>query len=151
MKTYDKVLLIEDDSLDADLTQRELRQIPLANEIVHFDTAEAALVWLQSADKPEVAVILMDLNMPGMSGIQFLHEIKTDPVLARIPTVVITSSREDPDIKSCYELGVNAYVTKPVKRQDFKEAIRVMGLFWALVNQPPFLGESQRGFDSTEA
>jgi len=147
VKTYYKVLLLEDDPLDADLTQRELKQIPLANEVVHFDTAEAALAWLHAAEKPEVAVILMDLNMPGMSGIQFLQQIKSNPILARIPAVVITSSQEDPDIQTCYELGVNAYVTKPVKRQDFKEAIRVMGLFWALVNQPPRQSESKQGFD----
>lgn len=132
-----QILLVEDDPLDADLTTRELKKIPLANDILHHDTGDAALTWLQEQAQPEVAVILLDLNMPGMDGIEFLEHVKAAPNLRQIPVVVITSSQEHPDVKRCYELGANAYVTKPVRRQAFKDAIRAVGLFWAVVNHPP--------------
>jgi CheY-like chemotaxis protein len=139
-----QILLVEDDPFDADLTTRELIKIPLANDIVHFHTGDEALKWLLDQDPIEIAVILLDLNMPGMNGIEFLQQVKSHARLRKIPVVVITSSQEHPDVQICYDLGVNAYATKPVRRQEFKEAIRAVGLFWAVVNHPPLKSENTK-------
>ena len=107
-----------------------------------WDGAEA-LDYLYSrgkfADRPEgnPAVILLDLKMPRIDGIEVLRRLKSDPVLKRVPVVVMTSSREDADLNACYDLNVNAYVVKPVNFAEFVESVRQVGVFWAVLNEPP--------------
>ncbi len=99
------------------------------------------------ADRPEgnPAVILLDLKMPRIDGIEVLRRLKSDPVLKRVPVVVMTSSREDADLNACYDLNTNAYVVKPVNFAEFVESVRQVGAFWAVLNEPPPDSVTSRG------
>lgn len=132
-----KIVLVEDDPLDADLTTRELKKIPLANDVLHFVNGEAFLNFLTPENAEIISVILLDLKMPKVGGIEVLRALKKNPKTALIPVVILTSSLESPDIKTCYELGVNAFINKPVDLVDFQETIKAVGLFWAVINQIP--------------
>ncbi len=138
-----RILLVEDDKKDIDLTMKALRQHNLANEVVIARDGEEALNYLfrreQYADRPpgEPAVVLLDLKMPKVDGLEVLREIKSDAVLKTLPIVVLTSSRESRDLEECYKLGVNAYVVKPVQFGDFVEAVKGLAIFWAIINEPP--------------
>jgi len=143
MKTFKRILLAEDDPKDVELTVSALSQHNLANDILVVRDGAEVLdylyrrgAFLQDAGGNPV-VILLDLKMPKMDGIQVLKQIKSDKNLQMIPVVVLTSSRESQDLEACYQLGVNAYVVKPVKFADFVEAVREIGVFWALINEPP--------------
>ena len=143
MKTFKRILLAEDDLKDVELTVNALNEHNLANDILIARDGAEALDYLYRrgvfAQEPKgnPIVILLDLKMPKMDGIQVLRQIKSDKNLQTIPVVILTSSRESQDLQTCYQLGVNAYVVKPVKFADFVEAVREIGMFWALINEPP--------------
>lgn len=130
-----EILLVEDSMSDAEMTIRALKKGKIANNIIHLEDGQEALDYLLGENEnPKPKVILLDLKMPRVNGIEVLRKIKTDERTKLIPVVILTSSKEDPDIKICYELGVNAYVVKPVNMQDFNQAIHDLGLFWILIN-----------------
>jgi two-component system response regulator len=136
------ILLVEDNPQDAELTLRALKQHNLANRVqVARDGAEALEVIFATGehDEPLMAnlkVILLDLKLPKVSGLEVLQRIKADARTRSIPVVVLTSSHEDRDIKECYALGVNSYVVKPVEFDKFAQAVAKMGFYWLLVNKP---------------
>ena len=139
-----EILLVEDNLSDAEMTIRVLRKSNIANKIIHLEDGFEALEFIfgtgeyanrNISNLPKV--ILLDLKMPRMDGIEVLLKIKGDERTKKIPVVVLTSSKEDPDIQTCYDLGVNAYVVKPVEIEAFSKAISDLGLFWLLINQPP--------------
>jgi CheY-like chemotaxis protein len=138
-----KILLVEDNPNDIELTLAALAEHNLANRVVVVNDGVQAMEYLHYAgpfknrEKENPAVILMDIKMPRMDGIEVLQEIKNDPNLKIIPVVMLTSSREEPDLKKCYDLGVNAYVVKPVNFKDFFEAVKHLGIFWAVLNERP--------------
>ena len=144
MNTEVEILLAEDNASDAEMTIDALKKNGLANKLLHVKDGAAALDFLfaegEYADrnienKPKV--ILLDLKMPKVNGIEVLQRIRADERTQNIPVVVLTSSKEDPDIKKCYELNVNSYVVKPVEFDEFQKAISSLGLYWMIVNQQP--------------
>ena len=143
MNSLRHILLVEDSSRDAEMTLDALSDYRLTNEVVHVHDGAEALDYLyrrgQYASVPNVhpAVVLLDLKMPRVDGLEVLRQMKGDPQLRMIPVVVMTSSREDKDLDASYQLGVNAYVVKPVKFDEFVNAVRQLGAFWAVLNQPP--------------
>jgi CheY-like chemotaxis protein len=143
MNPLKRVLLAEDDSRDVELTLNALSEHNLANEvIVTHDGAEAWDYLTRQgrfAGRPEgnPAVVLLDLKMPKMDGLEVLRRLRAEPSLRAIPVVMLTSSNEERDVLESYKLGVNAYVVKPVAFADFISAVRNLGLFWAVLNQPP--------------
>ncbi len=133
-----EVLLIEDNPEDAELTIRVLKKHNLANNLVHLRDGEAALNFLFAEGSNNIPrLILLDLKMPKVDGIEVLSKIKNDEQKKLIPVVVLTSSKEERDVIESYKLGVNAYVVKPVEFEKFVEAVAKLGLFWLLLNQPP--------------
>lgn len=139
-----EILLIEDSESDAELTIRALKKNNLGNKLFHVADGAAALDFFfaegkyisgQTSKNPHL--ILLDLKLPKVSGIEVLMKIKGDPRTKKIPVVVFTSSKEDPDVQTCYDLGANGYVVKPVEYDKFYQAITNLGLFWMIVNQPP--------------
>ena len=144
MKQEIQILLVEDNESDAEMTIRALKKNSLANTLLHVSDGAEALDFLfaegKYANRPVEKVpklILLDLKMPKVNGIQVLVKIKGDERTKKIPVVMLTSSREDPDIQQCYDLGVNSYVVKPVEFDEFYKAISSLGLYWMIVNQPP--------------
>ena len=141
--TLKRILLAEDSDRDAELTLNALAQHKLVNEIERVRDGAEALDYLYRrgpfAGRPEgnPAVILLDLKMPKVDGLEVLRQIKSDPHLKLIPVVVMTSSCEEQDAMRSYKLGVNAYVVKPVKFSEFVNAVKLVGAFWAIVNTPP--------------
>jgi len=137
------MLLVEDDQRDVELTLEALEEYNLANEVDIARDGEEALDYFyfrgRFANRPHdaPAVVLLDLKMPKVSGLEVLRQIKADKNLRMIPVVVLSSSAEERDVIESYQLGVNAYVVKPVDIQQFIEAIRKLGLFWAVLNEPP--------------
>ena len=139
-----EVLLVEDNPSDAEMTIRALKKNNLANKLLHVKDGAEALDFLFGEGeylgrevKHVPRVILLDLKMPKVNGIEVLEKIKADFRTKNIPVVVLTSSKENPDIQECYELGVNGYVVKPVEFDEFHKAISDLGLYWMIVNQPP--------------
>ena len=139
-----EILLVEDNMSDAELTIRALKKHNLANKLIHMEDGQEALDFIfaegnyserKIEDTPKV--ILLDLKMPKINGIQVLKKIKSDERTKKIPVIVLTSSKEDPDIQECYLLGVNSYVVKPVQFEKFLEVVSQLGLYWMLINQPP--------------
>lgn len=143
MEPLKRILLVEDDPKDIELTLTALAEYNLANEIVVVRDGVEALDYLHRRGKFEQrshgypVVVLLDLKMPRLDGVQVLQQIKADEQLRLIPIVVLTSSRESRDLEECYKLGVNAYVVKPVRFTDFIKAIKQIGIFWVLINEPP--------------
>ena len=143
MKELKRILLVEDDPKDVELTLAALSEHNLANEVAVARDGVEALDYLYRrgsfAQRPSgnPVVIMLDLKMPRVDGVQVLQQIKADEQLRLVPVVVLTSSRESMDLKACYQLGVNAYVVKPVRFVEFVEAVKQTGAFWALINQPP--------------
>lgn len=144
MNSKIQILLVEDNMNDAELTIRALKKNNLTNELTHVrDGAEALdFIFAQGRyfdrkmdDFPNV--IILDLKMPKVNGIEVLRRIKSDERTKKIPVVMLTSSKEDPDIQECYRLGVNSYVVKPVEFNHFVKAITDLGLYWMILNQPP--------------
>ena len=146
MNHYDavEILIVEDNPDDAELTVRALKEQNLANEIFVAEDGEEALDFLfcrgnfsdRNPIKP-MKVVFLDLKLPKVSGLEVLREIKTDERMKKLPVVVVTSSREDPDIQSAYDLGANSYLVKPVEFDAFRQAMSNAGFYWLLINQPP--------------
>ncbi|NMO16137.1 response regulator [Pyxidicoccus fallax] len=138
-----RVLLVEDSPNDAELTLEAFAETGLANEVVWVRDGREALDYLHQegsfSNRPAglPAVVLLDLKMPKVDGLQVLEHVKQHPQLKTVPVVMLTSSREEADLARSYGLGVNAYVVKPVGFQDFVRALKELGLFWAVVNEPP--------------
>jgi CheY-like chemotaxis protein len=143
MSPLKRILLAEDNQNDVELTLSALEEYNLANEVVVVRDGVEVIDYLlqrgQFANHPNgvPAVILLDLKMPRMDGLEALRQLRADPRFKRVPVVMITSSREEQDLVRSYELGVNAYVVKPVDFQKFVECIKQIGFFWALINEPP--------------
>jgi CheY-like chemotaxis protein len=138
-----RILMVEDDSKDVELTITALEEYNLANEVVITRDGEEALDYLycrgkyqgRSSDNP--AVMLLDLKLPKVDGLEVLRQVKSDEKLRMIPVVVLTSSHEEKDMVASYKLGVNAYVVKPVDFHEFVNAIKELGVFWAVINAAP--------------
>jgi len=135
--------MVEDDPRDTELTLTALEEYNLGNEVIVTRDGEEALDYLycrgafqgRTTDNP--AVLLLDLKLPKVDGLEVLQQIKSDERLKMIPVVVLTSSREERDMVASYKLGVNAYVVKPVDFHEFVNAIKELGIFWAIINEPP--------------
>ena len=138
-----RILMVEDDPKDVELTLTALADYNLTNEVVVARDGEEALDYLfcrgpfQSRTGENPAVLLLDLKLPKIDGLEVLQTIKSDEKLKMIPVVVLTSSREERDMVASYKLGVNAYVVKPVVFHEFVNAIKELGMFWAIINEPP--------------
>ena len=140
-----EILLVEDNISDAELAIRELKKNNLANNLVHVRNGQEALDFIFGEINSNTLgdllhfpkVILLDIKMPKVDGIEVLQKIKADPRTKMIPVVMLTSSKEDPDIKKCYDLGANSYIVKPVNFVGFAEAIKNLGFYWLLLNQLP--------------
>ncbi|HET9486434.1 MAG TPA: response regulator [Chryseosolibacter sp.] len=133
-----EILLIEDNPDDAGLAIHALKKSNLANNLLHLHDGEEALAYLFSGELNSLPkVILLDLKMPKVDGIEVLRKLKSDENRKLIPVVVLTSSKEDVDILESYKLGVNAYIVKPVDYDKFVKAISEIGLFWLSLNQSP--------------
>lgn len=139
-----EILLVEDNPSDAEMTIRALKKNNLANKIVHLKDGSEALDFFfgsgqfsgrNTANRPKV--VLLDLKMPKVDGIEVLRKVKADERTRMIPIVVLTSSKEDPDIQACYDLGVNSYIVKPVGFDSFIKAVSELGMYWLLLNQSP--------------
>ena len=138
-----RVLFVDDSARDAELALEAFEEYRLCNEVVVVRDGVEALDYLyrrgefagREDDQP--SLVLLDLKMPRLNGIDVLKQIKGDPAMKAIPVVIMTSSREEQDLSACYQLGVNAYVVKPVKFQSFVEAVRQLGMFWMMINEPP--------------
>jgi CheY-like chemotaxis protein len=143
MENLGRILMVEDDPKDVELTMTALEGYNLANEVIVTRDGEEALDYLyrrgrytsRPSDHP--AVILLDLKLPKVDGLEVLRQVKSDVNLQMIPVVVLTSSREERDLVSSYKLGVNAYVVKPVDFHEFVNAIKELGVFWAIINSAP--------------
>jgi DNA-binding response OmpR family regulator len=143
MNNLGRILMVEDDPKDVELTLTALDEYNLANEVIVTRDGEEALDYLycrgnfstRSNDNP--AVLLLDLKLPKVDGLEVLEQIRSDEKLKLIPVVVLTSSHEEKDMVASYKLGVNAYVVKPVDFHEFVNAIKELGVFWAVINQPP--------------
>jgi CheY-like chemotaxis protein len=145
-----RILLVEDKAKDVELTLGALEEHRLANEVVVVRDGVEALDYLQARGKfagrsgGNPAVALLDIKMPRMDGLEVLRRVKADPQLKKMPIVILTSSREEPDLTEAYELGVNAYVVKPVEFQQFTDAVKQVGAFWAILNElPPDVGRKE--------
>jgi CheY-like chemotaxis protein len=143
MSTLKRILLVEDSDNDVQLTLSALEETHLANAVDVVSDGQQALDYLycrgaftqRGGERP--AVVLLDLKLPKLNGLEVLAQLKGDPELKTIPVVMLTSSREEPDLKRAYSLGVNAYVVKPVGFSAFTNALKELGLFWAILNEPP--------------
>ena len=139
------ILLAEDDPKDVELTLTALHKHRIANRVIVVRDGASALDYLyrqgefSNRDGDNPAVVLLDVKMPKVDGMEVLRRVKSDPQFKTIPTVILTSSREEHDLVEGYGLGANAYVVKPVRFNEFVEAVSLLGVFWALVNQPPTL------------
>jgi CheY-like chemotaxis protein len=143
MAEIKRILLAEDSEKDIELTLEALEEHHLANDVVIVHDGEEALDYLHHRGRfagegnARPVLVLLDLKMPKVDGMEVLRQIKGDPELRRIPVVMMTSSREERDLVQSYDLGVNAYVVKPVKFSEFVDSVKQLGVFWALVNEPP--------------
>ena len=142
--TIVEILLIEDNPGDAELTIRALRKNNVSNHITHLKDGQEALDFLFARGKYEgrdtnhkPKVILLDLKLPKLNGIEVLKEVKSNALTQKIPVVALTSSKENPDIEQCYKLGVNSYIVKPIVIEDFIKVVADLGLYWVLHNQAP--------------
>jgi CheY-like chemotaxis protein len=136
------IVMIEDDEGHARLIERNIRRSGVNNEIVPFANGTDALAYLMSVnqdrahDNPKALLILLDLNLPDMTGIEILRRVKEHPQLKCAPVVVLTTTDDAQEIKRCYELGANVYITKPVHYDNFANAIRQLGLFFSVIQVP---------------
>jgi DNA-binding response OmpR family regulator len=143
MNKLGRILLVEDDPKDVELTLTALEEYNLANEVIVARDGEEALEYLYSRGKFKTrssgnpAVMLLDLKLPKVDGLEVLKQVKSEEKLRMIPIVVLTSSKEEKDMVASYKLGVSAYVVKPVDFHEFVNAIKELGVFWAVINEPP--------------
>jgi CheY-like chemotaxis protein len=145
------ILLAEDNPKDIELTLEALAEHNLANNVIVVKDGVEAMEYLRCEGKFRLrrpghpAVVLLDIKMPRMEGLETLQAIRSDPLLKMLPVVMLSSSREEQDLIRSYELGVNAYIVKPVDFKEFMEAIKLIGVFWAIVNELPPIGVSSNG------
>lgn len=140
-----EILLVEDDIIDAELATRELMKHNMANNLFHVKNGKEALDFIfatgKYTDSRDVSyppkLVLLDIQMPKLNGIEVLKKIKSDSRTRSMPVVILTSSKESPDIQTCYDLGANSYIVKPVNFERFAEAIKNLGFYWLLINQAP--------------
>ena len=143
MDTLGYILLADDNEDDLELEQRALSLYRLANDIVVVHDGAEALDFLyrrgefSNRNPADPLVFLLDINMPKVNGVEVLTQMKSDPKLRYIPVVMLTSSRQGPDVEQCYKLGANAYVVKPVDFSQFADAVKTIGKFWAVLNESP--------------
>ena len=143
MRDLRPILLVEDNPKDAELTLAALARCQLLNDVTHVRDGVEALEYLRTEGRYEGAmhggpvVVLLDLKLPKLNGLEVLREIRGDAAISSTPVVMLTSSREEQDLIRSYELGVNAFVVKPVDFKEFLEAIQGLGMFWGITNQPP--------------
>lgn len=139
-----EIMLVEDNFQDAQMTLRALKKNKIANSIIHLEDGASALDFLfgegefegrDTTYKPKL--ILLDIKMPKINGIEVLEKIKSKELTKKIPVVMLTSSNESPDIEKCYALGVNSYIVKPVEFDNFQKAVSELGLYWLLLNKNP--------------
>jgi CheY-like chemotaxis protein len=149
MRDLRPVLLVEDDSIDAMTVRRAFRDLKVANPLKHAVNGEEALAQLQDPANDRPCVILLDLNMPKMNGIEFLRVAKADSELRKIPVIVLTTSSEERDIVESFRLSVAGYIIKPVDYRNFVEAIRTVDLYWTLSELPPEKGENSHATHQT--
>jgi CheY-like chemotaxis protein len=144
-----QILIVEDDPHDEVLTLSALQEFNLANKVSVVRDGEQALDYLycrgtfKTRPPGNPVAVLLDLKMPKINGLEVLRIVKADEDLKAVPVVVLTSSREEPDLAECYKLGVNAYVVKPVDFTQFMKAVKQLGVFWAAVNEPPVQAVTQ--------
>ncbi len=131
------ILLVEDNPDDAELAIRALRKSNLANHLLHLQDGEEALEFLFNEKNNKPKIVLLDLKMPKVDGIEVLRRLKADERTRTIPVVMLTSSKEERDIVETYKLGVNAYIVKPLDFDQFGKAVAQLGLFWLVLNQTP--------------
>ncbi len=135
------ILLVEDDQRDVELTLKALKASKLSNPVAVVNDGVEALEYLQYEGKYKQrkkefpSVVLLDIKMPRMDGLELLRIINNDKILSTLPVVMLTSSREDPGLKECYALGANAYVVKPIDYKEFIDSVTALGIFWALINE----------------
>jgi len=132
-----EILLVEDNANDAELTLRALKQRNLANQVFVCRDGAEAMEFFARGSSPVPKVVLLDLKLPKVDGLEVLRRLKQDTRTKAIPVVVLTSSREEPDIERAYELGANSYIVKPVDFEAFARAVSDVGLYWLLLNHPP--------------
>jgi CheY-like chemotaxis protein len=151
------ILLVEDDPQDVQLTLAGLKENHLANKVEVVRDGAEALDYLYHRGKfktranGQPVVVMLDLKMPKVGGLEVLKQIKADDQLRMIPVVIFSSSRETPDLIECYRDGANAYVVKPVDFHEFMQAVKQLGLFWAIVNEPPpYIGKEETGTQSDQ-
>lgn len=130
MRTLRPILLIEDDSVDAMTVKRAMRDLHITNDLVHAINGEDAMKYLEDHDKEKPFVILLDLNMPKMNGIEFLRTVKSKLILKTIPVIVFTTSKEKQDIHESFQLGAAGYMTKPVDYAKFVDVLSTVMLYW---------------------
>ena len=147
MLSLKRILLVEDNPNDAELTLEALAEHNLANDVMWVHDGEEALDYLycrgrfEGSECNDLAVVLLDLKLPKVDGLEVLRTLKSDDAMKSIPVVVLTSSREERDMIESYRLGVNAYVVKPVDFGEFMKAVEELGVFWAIINEPPPVGK----------
>jgi two-component system response regulator len=132
-----EILLVEDNANDAELTLRALKQRNLANQVFVCHDGAEAMDFFSDGASPVPKVVLLDLKLPKVDGLEVLRRLKSDARTKAIPIVVLTSSREEPDIERAYALGANSYIVKPVDFEAFARAVSDVGLYWLLLNHPP--------------
>ena len=133
------IVMIEDDEGHARLIEKNLQRAGVYNEVRHFTDGTSALEYLTGRDRPEQRpmLVLLDLNLPDMSGFDILMKLKADPRLRPAPVIVLTTTDDEREIRRCYDLGCNVYITKPVNYETFAQAVRQLGLFLAVIQVPP--------------
>jgi CheY-like chemotaxis protein len=136
MKQGKPILLVEDDVVDIMSVKRALRDLNIQNPFFHKNNGEDALEFLRNADSPRPAIILLDLNMPRMNGIEFLKHIKQDEKLRRIPVIILTTSAAEPEKVQSFDLGVSGYMIKPVDYMDFLNVMRTISSYWMTSELP---------------
>jgi len=136
MRDYKPILLLEDDTVDAMTVKRALKEIKVTNPLVRVSNGEEGLVYLRDETKPKPCVILLDLNMPKMNGMEFLKVIKAHPELKTIPIIVLTTSREKRDVLESFELGAAGYMVKPVDYSKFVETLGSIMMYWSTSELP---------------
>lgn len=144
MNNQVEIILVEDNLSDAELAIRALKKNNIVNRLVHLKDGAEALDFIfgegSYSERKTITtpkIILLDLKMPKIGGMEVLQRLKSDIRTKKIPVIVLTSSKEDPDISVCYEMGANSYVVKPVKFNEFSRAVNELGLYWMLLNESP--------------
>ena len=143
MRNSNPVLLVEDDTIDTMTVRRAFRDLKLTNPLAHATNGEEALKYLQNPENPRPCVILLDLNMPKMNGIEFMRVVKADAALRKLPIIVLTTSRDDRDIVESYKLSAAGYIVKPVDYKKFVEAIKTIDVYWTISEMPQEQAEAE--------